>query len=136
MNANWKAEYEKDGYVIIPDLVSHEDFEELKNACERVVSRTRQGAWPFRRTVGKQFPPYGQDNPDSWGVQHLMHPDLKEPIFAKWYTSPRFLRATTGLLGCQEEDLQMGMCRWRYSFIFFLLFFLLFLKRKKKRIYG
>lgn len=103
-----KAHYDEHGYVIIPGLIEDKDWLELKQACERVIAKTREGSWPHRRTVGKQFPPYGQDDPDSWGVQHVMHPYLNEPAFVKWYTSPKFLGVATELLGCKEGDLQMG----------------------------
>ncbi|KDR72936.1 hypothetical protein GALMADRAFT_101339 [Galerina marginata CBS 339.88] len=109
MGTDLKAHYEKHGYVIIPGLIDSEGRSELEQACERVVARTREGSWLHRRTVGKQFPPYGQDNPDSWGVQHLMHPGLNEPAFAKWYTSPKLLGVATELLGCEVEDLQMEL---------------------------
>lgn len=103
-----KEHYERYGYVIVPDLIPQDDWSALVDACDRVVERTRAGNWPHRRVVGKQFPPYGDDHPDSWGVQHVMHPDLKEPIFAKWYTSTDLLSAVTNLLGCSGEELQMG----------------------------
>lgn len=100
------------------NLISPEMRSELAAACDRVISRTRSGSWTHRRTVGKQFPPFDNDNPDSWGVQHLMHPDLGEPIFAEWYTSEPLVNAVSGLLVCQEDQLQMGECileQTRYS---------------------
>ena len=104
-----KTLYEEQGYVIVSGLIQEDDWPKLEGACQRVVKLTREGSWPHRRTVGKQFPPYGDENPDSWGVQHIMHPDLHEPAFANWYTSPKLLAAVTTLLGCQTEDLQMGI---------------------------
>ena len=103
-----KAEYDENGYVILDGLIPPKDFLALEQACQRVVSRTRSGQWPHRRTVGKQFPPYGDEDPDSWGVQHVMHPVLAEPAFAKWYTSEPLTTAIKQLLSCREEDLQMG----------------------------
>jgi hypothetical protein len=108
MVSELKATYQDQGYVVVPGLVSDEDHRKLEAACTRVIARTREGSWPHRRTVGKQFPPYGDDNPDSWGVQHLMHPELGEPIFAKWYTSQPLIEIAKSLLDCREEDLQMG----------------------------
>ena len=108
MTSALKSHYEEHGYVIIPDLIEDKDWPELEQACERVIAKTREGSWPHRRTVGKQFPPYGQDDPDSWGVQHVMHPDLHEPAFVRWYTSPKLLGVAKELLGCNEDDLQMG----------------------------
>lgn len=58
--------------------------------------------------VGSQFPPYDPDSPDSWGVQHVMHPDMGEPAFARWYTSDPLIEAAKGLLDCNEDKLQMG----------------------------
>ncbi|KAF9476138.1 hypothetical protein BDN70DRAFT_995886 [Pholiota conissans] len=104
-----KSLYETQGYVVVPNLIPSEDRAGLEKAVERVVRQTRDGSWPHRRTVGRQFPPYDNDNPDSWGVQHLMHPDLKEPTFVKWYTSSAFLQAVMELLECKESDLQMEL---------------------------
>jgi len=108
MVADVKALFDKQGYVIVPGLIDDQDRAELEAACERVIQRTRSGSWPYRRTVGKQFPPFDNDNPDSWGVQHLMHPELKEPAFAKWYTSKPLLGTAKDLLQCKDDDLQMG----------------------------
>ncbi|KAJ7467110.1 hypothetical protein FB451DRAFT_405897 [Mycena latifolia] len=104
-----KEHFEQEGFVIIPGLIPPEDFARLEKGCAHVTSRTRDGAWPHRRTVGKQFPPYGDSNPDSWGVQHLMHPDLEEPIFSQWYTSTPVINAVQTLLGCEEDELQMEL---------------------------
>ncbi|KAJ3509579.1 hypothetical protein NLJ89_g5148 [Agrocybe chaxingu] len=109
MISDLKTHYDEQGYVIVPGLIETKDFDELEKACNRIIARTREGLWPHRRTVGKQFPPYGDNDPDSWGVQHVMHPQLGESIFAKWYTSPKLLAAATSLLGCGVEDLQMEL---------------------------
>ncbi|KAJ7782408.1 hypothetical protein DFH07DRAFT_790564 [Mycena maculata] len=104
-----KTMFEEEGFVIIPGLISPDDVPRLQSACARVVSRTRAGNWPHRRTVGKQFPPYGDGDLDSWGVQHVMHPDLGEPIFSQWYTSTQLINAVENLLGCKEDQLQMEL---------------------------
>ncbi|KAA1470842.1 hypothetical protein DENSPDRAFT_836743 [Dentipellis sp. KUC8613] len=104
-----KEQYDTQGFVIIPDLIPAALREELERASERAVEKTRSGAWPHRRVVGKQFPPYGNDGPDSWGVQHVMHPALGEPVFARWYASPELRGVARMLLGCEEEDLQMEL---------------------------
>ncbi|KAI0029563.1 hypothetical protein K488DRAFT_56096 [Vararia minispora EC-137] len=107
--SNYKQKYDADGFVIIPGLIKPELFTELENACAVVVARTRAGDWPHRRVVGKQFPPYGDADPDSWGVQHVMHPDLGQPAFAKYYTSPEMRAAARELLGCEDKHLQMEL---------------------------
>lgn len=104
-----KKTYDEQGYVVIPGLIPPENWEELEAACERVIQKTRAGTWPHRRTVGKQFPPFDNDNPDSWGVQHVMHPQLNEPAFGKWYTSQALLGVVKELLGCSDEELQLGL---------------------------
>lgn len=113
MAMSLKALYDKQGFVIVPGLVREQDREELCDACERVIKRTRSGHWPHRRTWGRQFPPFGDDDKpeDSWGVQHLMHPELGEPVFARWYTTYGIMQVAQELLACEEEDLQMG--EWR-----------------------
>jgi hypothetical protein len=105
-----KVAYDYNGYVIVPNLIPVAEFASLRDASLRVTSLTRSGQWQHRRTVGKQFPPFNADNPDSWGVQHVMHPDLKAPEFVRWYTSDAVVGVAKELLGCEDNDLQMGMC--------------------------
>lgn len=105
---SYRELYKKQGYVIVPSLVPKDMYPELTAAAERAINRTRSGSWPHRRTVGRQFPPFDDTNPDSWGVQHIMHPSLGEPAFAKWYTSDVFVKAVIELLECREDELQMG----------------------------
>jgi hypothetical protein len=106
-----KAAYDSDGYVIVPNLISATEFAGLREAGLRATSLTRSGQWPHRRTVGKQFAPFNADNPDSWGIQHVMHPDLNAPEFVRWYTSDAVVGIAMELMECEEKDLQMGMCR-------------------------
>ncbi|XP_006456586.1 hypothetical protein AGABI2DRAFT_195652, partial [Agaricus bisporus var. bisporus H97] len=104
-----KQTYDELGYVVVPGLIPQEHWNDLDAACERVVQKTRTGTWSHRRTVGKQFPPFDNDNPDSWGVQHVMHPQLNEPAFGKWYTSEGLLDIVKELLGCSDEQLQLEL---------------------------
>ncbi|KZS95274.1 hypothetical protein SISNIDRAFT_452631 [Sistotremastrum niveocremeum HHB9708] len=103
-----KARYLEDGYVILRNLVSEQEMKDLTEACTRAEVLVREAGWPFRRSVGKQFPPYS-DEPDSWGIQHVMHPALGEPAFARWYSSDAICDVAKELLGCSEEDLQMEL---------------------------
>lgn len=103
-----KQLYDTQGYVVVPSLISPSLLLELEEACTRTIAKTREGSWPHRRTVGRQFPPYDDGNPDSWGVQHVMHPDLGERAFARWYTSDELVNVVCELMACGEEDLQMG----------------------------
>ena len=108
----FKSSYLKHGYAILPGLIPPEGLAPLRAAAERATARTRSGAWPHRRTVGRQFPPFDEPGVvDCWGVQHLMHPALGERAFAEWYTSDGLVRAVVALLKCDgERELQMGMC--------------------------
>ena len=105
-----REHYDTYGYVIIPGLITPAEHADLFAATDRVVARTRSGAWPHARVVGKQFPPYGIGD-DIWGVQHAMHPGLGEPVFARWYAGDAVCGAARTLLGCRDEELQMGGCR-------------------------
>jgi len=107
-----KAFYDAEGYVIIPNLIgSDERLLALERATERVIAKTRAGEWTHRRTVGKQFPPFDTKSarPDVWGVQHVMHPELGEREFVRWYTSDEICGVARLLMGCEDEHLQMGM---------------------------
>ncbi|CAE6455975.1 unnamed protein product [Rhizoctonia solani] len=104
-----KDAYAHDGYVFVPGLIDDSQLPALREACDRVVDKTRAGEWPYRRIVGKQFPPFVGSEPDSWGVQHITHPDLHERIFVRWYGSEAVVGAATSLLGCTEDQVQMEL---------------------------
>ncbi|KAG8215776.1 hypothetical protein J3R82DRAFT_7680 [Butyriboletus roseoflavus] len=106
---SFKATYNDQGYVLVPDLIPPDLIPDLCTACDRAIAKTRTGAWPHRRTVGKQFPPFDDTHPDSWGVQHVMHPALGEPVFARWYTSESVRNVAKALLECEAESLQMEL---------------------------
>jgi hypothetical protein len=114
MPSTLKSRYESEGFVVVPGLIPPGDIVELQKACDRVIAITRSGGWKYRRTVGKQSPPWADEDPDSWGVQHVMHPDLGEPAFARWYTSDALMRTVQELLDCKEDELQMG--KWVFFF--------------------
>ncbi|KAI7879189.1 hypothetical protein K492DRAFT_164067, partial [Lichtheimia hyalospora FSU 10163] len=98
----------ENGYVIVDGLIPTDMMEDLKAACDRVVDKARKGEWKHRRLVGTQFPPWTEGT-DVWGVQHMMHPDLKETIFAQWLGSPKLLEAVCQLLGTSNENLQLEL---------------------------
>ena len=107
--AGIKGQYDEQGYVVVQNLIAESEFATLQDACARVVEKTRQAQWMHRRTVGKQFPPFDvKKDVDVWGVQHVLHPELGEGAFFKWYTSDNLVQVVSELLGCEEEDLQMG----------------------------
>jgi hypothetical protein len=102
-----KEQYERDGFVIVPNLIPKDQRQALYDASARVINKTRSGSWKHRRTVGSQFPPY-KDGDDAWGVQHVLHPDLEESAFMKWYCGEELRGIAKDLLDCGDDDLQMG----------------------------
>lgn len=103
--------FHKDGYVIVDGIFEGQDVEELRKAAEDVTTLTREGKWPHRRVVGKQFPPYDTvASPDSWGVQHLMHPQLlHHDIFTKFYASSPLLDISAHLLSTSISNMQLEL---------------------------
>lgn len=103
-----KEDYDRQGFVIVDGIFIEQDLEALRRAASDVVQLTRQGKWPHRRIVGKQFPPFDQtqqQSKDSWGVQHLMHPDLPHhDLFAQFYGSSPLLDVSCFLLGAKDEN--------------------------------
>ena len=100
--------------IKVQGLLDEPWLSELREACNRVLERARAGPddpkrWKYVRAVGKQFPPFPPDRDDIWGVQHLMHPDLQEPIFLEWYTSPKLLATVSEIIGAEEDDLQLEL---------------------------
>ncbi|KAH8105278.1 hypothetical protein BXZ70DRAFT_920164 [Cristinia sonorae] len=111
---DYKLLYDNQGYVVIPPSVlfpSSDTFQSLLTASLSVTAKTRSGIWPHRRTVGRQFPPFDATNEDSWGVQHVMHPDLGEDarVFREWYTSDEVCGVASKLIGCREDELQLEL---------------------------
>ncbi|KAG8955475.1 hypothetical protein FRC04_008826 [Tulasnella sp. 424] len=85
-----RAQLESTGYVVVPDLIPPGLVQALNDACLR-------------------FPPFEGDETDVWGVQHLMHPELEEPVFAEWYGSQCLREVCCELLDCRPDDLQMEL---------------------------
>lgn len=100
-----KRDYESQGYVILDGIFAEQDLEALRKASSEVVQLTRQGKWPHRRIVGKQFPPFDKvQSNDFWGVQHLMHPELpNRTLFTNFYASSPLLDVACFLLGAKDE---------------------------------
>lgn len=106
-----KQQYEREGYVILDNIFAGQDMQALRRAAAEVTERTRNGGWPHRRIVGKQFPPFDRvQSSDSWGVQHLMHPDLTHhDLFAAFYGSSPLLDVAAYLLDAEEEQMQLEL---------------------------
>ena len=102
------AQYETDGYVVVPSLIPDDVYPKLCDAADTVTSRARDGTWDQVRVVGKQFPPWDTAADDLWGVQNLMHPGLAEPVFRDWYGSEGLLAVSAALMRCRLEDMQFG----------------------------
>lgn len=107
------GQYERDGYVVVPNLIPPHLLDPLSLAADRVTDRARSRGWSQVRVVGKQFPPWVAGD-DVWGVQNLMHPDLGEEVFAEWYGSEGMLEVSAALMGCRVEDMQFGRSTARY----------------------
>ncbi|TIA89211.1 hypothetical protein E3P99_02172 [Wallemia hederae] len=106
----YKEKLQVNGYVVIDGFIQEDELAALRDAANTAINRTRAHAWPYRRVIGKQFPPWNDaDSPDSWGVQHLMHPELGLPIFRDFYTSEKLVELAGGLIGCDAALLQMEL---------------------------
>lgn len=102
---------ERDGFVVIPSVLSPEQLETLRAAATRTTELARSGKWPLIRTVGKQFPPWTPDaSLGIWGVQSLMHPELPDhDTFAQSYFAENVLSPAKQLMSCGDEDLVMEL---------------------------
>ncbi|TVY34605.1 hypothetical protein LSUB1_G007390, partial [Lachnellula subtilissima] len=107
---------ERDGFVLIPSLLTHEQINTLRTAASQTITLARSGNWPYVRTLPKQFPPWPiapGTNPAAsgiWGVQFLMHPSLpKSATFTKAYFSSAVIDVVKELLQCQDEDLVLEL---------------------------
>lgn len=85
-----REQFIQEGYLIIEQAVEPHLLEPLRAAAGRVTDTTRAGQWPHRRSAGDD---------DIWGVNHLMHPELGEPVFAEYMASEPVLDVAAALLG-------------------------------------
>lgn len=106
----------RDGFVLIPSLLTPEQVTTLRAAASQTLDLARSGNWPYVRTLPKQFPPWTIEpgaNPAAngiWGVQFLMHPDLPaSPTFTKNYFSSPIINVVKELLECKDEQLVLEL---------------------------
>jgi hypothetical protein len=86
--------YKTQGYVLIDPAVPAGMLTPLRAAAGRLTERTRRGEWPHKRRAGED---------DIWGVSHLLHPDVGEPVFGAYMASPVVLEVVADLLGVSPE---------------------------------
>lgn len=110
LSASAKKSYlkdlQRDGYVLIPSLLPPHLLLAAQATSKYLVSRTRTGKfWPHVRTVPKQYPPWPlftspEQDLNIWGVQHLLHPDLKglRDVYAEVYFANELLSVICQLL--------------------------------------
>jgi len=106
----------RDGFVLIPSVLTPEQITLLRNASSQTIDLARAGKWPYVRTLPKQFPPWTIEpgaNPAAngiWGVQFLMHPQLPSShTFIKNYFSSAIIDVVKELLECEDEDLVLEL---------------------------
>lgn len=100
---------QRDGYVVVPNLLDKHMLLGQKAACKYLTDSARQGRWPFVRTVPKQYPPWPKfekgDHHNIWGVQHLLHPDMTvRDTFAELYFSNEVLDVVKELVGLKHDE--------------------------------
>jgi hypothetical protein len=106
----------RDGFVLIPNAISMEQVEKLREASQNITTLARAGKWPHVRTLPKQFPPWPVNGPSIaaegiWGVQGLLHPDMPgRELFTSLYFSDAVVGPTRELLQCDDKDLTMELC--------------------------
>ncbi|KAL0935039.1 phytanoyl- dioxygenase [Colletotrichum truncatum] len=105
----------RDGYVIVPSILSEDQLTKLRRATQAATVLARSGKWPNVRTLPKQFPPWPLAGPSPpsegiWGVQGMMHPDMpNHEVFIGTYFSDAIIEPTKQLLQCTDDDLVMEL---------------------------
>lgn len=82
-------QYRDQGYVLIDPAVPKGMLTPLRAAAARITERTRSGDWPHKRAAGDD---------DIWGVGHLLHPGVGEPVFAEYMASSIVIEVVADLL--------------------------------------
>jgi hypothetical protein len=113
---NYLESLNRDGFVLIPSLLTPSQITTLRSASAQTVDLARAGNWPWVRTLPKQFPPWNIEpgaNPAAggiWGVQFLMHPSLpSSKTFISNYFSSSIIDVVKELLECEDEDLVLEL---------------------------
>ncbi|KAM3417178.1 hypothetical protein BST61_g5438 [Cercospora zeina] len=122
--ADLRASLERDGFVRIAHMLTADELHRYRGACQHIVDKARKGAWPFVRTLPKQFPPWRADDAPQngiWGVQHLLHPDMPaRDVFAESYFHEKVVDVVVHLLECRRDDLVLELynmlCRPDHDF--------------------
>ncbi|VEU21855.1 DEKNAAC102853 [Brettanomyces naardenensis] len=99
------------GFTVIRKLLSPEEIDHYLKLSQKEIDTARDGKWPYVRLNGKQFPPWDkpEDQPDIWGVTHLMHPKWGQvgKDFQKLYTDEKILNIVKDIL--QTDILNMEL---------------------------
>ncbi|GME46556.1 putative nicotinamide N-methyltransferase [Neofusicoccum parvum] len=106
-----RASLARDGFVHIPSLLSADQLSTLRSATAELTTAARAGAWPYIRTLPKQFPPWPSDPSHGiWGVQHLLHPaNPSAGVFAASYFGDTVMGVCKSLLRAGDDELVMEL---------------------------
>lgn len=118
-------QYRDQGYIILDGVLSSDassplHVDSLRQSADVATQLTRDGSWTHRRVVGNAFPPFTKDNRDSWGVQHLMNPQLDtlasshttsslSKQFQQFYGSSPLIEIASLLIGAEANEMQMEL---------------------------
>lgn len=111
-SSTYRDQLHKDGFVVIRQILTPLQLENLRAAAARTTELGRTGKWPHIRTVGKQFPPWPETpGPEGiWGVQGLMNPALPDhKVFTELYFNEAILSIVKELMDCSDDDLVMEL---------------------------
>lgn len=101
----------ENGFTVIKGLLSKQEIDKYLELSNQEIEIARNGEWPYVRLNGKQFPPWDSpdDQPDIWGVTHLMHPKWGElgKKFQYLYTDEKILNVVKDIL--QTDVLNMEL---------------------------
>ncbi|KAL2862247.1 phytanoyl-CoA dioxygenase family protein [Aspergillus lucknowensis] len=109
MPESYRSTLQKNGFVVIPSILSDTEVSSLRAIATTATNLARTGSWPHFRTVPKQFPPWPSTPPPAaeggiWGVQHLLHPDMPgRAEFAGLYFSEKVLSVAEELMGVEGD---------------------------------
>ncbi len=88
-------QFKEQGYIILNNAAPEHLLVPLREATDRVTRKARKGTWTHIRRARET---------DIWGVSHLLHPDLDEPVFAQYIASPIVIHVVGDLLGLTPEQ--------------------------------
>lgn len=96
------TDLDRDGYVVIPSRLPQEVLERAQEAAQRMIRKVEGGKYPFFRIYDDMV------GLNISGVEHIFHPDIREPDLFKAVVDSKLLETAKGILGVERPAMLLN----------------------------